>query len=350
MVTLNPTSTNASQFAQLLSFFVGEFECAFEIEFLKEIVWIVEITKVPMAPYFIEGIINARGQAISVGNLRKLFHVPHEEFKSDTQIIISEVSGREIGFIVDSSKEILYIDQHDILPPNQSLPMSEFLKGVVGVEGRLVLLLDIMKILNYKSTITHENVPENIAGSALISPSGKDAGEEGSEKDGLKKVIQQRTLALAQRTDLVKEEKRDVLVIRLGSEWYGIRIEDVREVFEPVSPTLIPYSPSYIEGVINVRGDVYAVVNIKRLLEFNEGPASELTVFLVMDIPGMKISIPVDEVRGIEAIVEKDIVPPLLSIKKVRVDFLEGEVKWDNRLLGILNIKNVAKALKSNAG
>jgi len=349
MVSLSQTSMNTS--AQLLSFFVGEFECAFEIEYLKEIVWIVEITKVPMAPHFIEGIINARGHAISVGNMRKLFRIPQEDFKSDTQIIISEISGHEIGFIVDSSKEILYVNREDILPPNQTLPMAEFLKGVVGVEGRLVLLLDIMKILTYKSTITSDAPADAHSDSPVFRSSVKDAyGDEVVDKSGLRKIIQQRTAALAQRTDLIKEEKRELLVIRLGSEWYGIRIEDVREVFEPVSPTLIPYSPHYIEGVINVRGDVYAVVNIKRLLEFSEGPASELTVFLVMDIPGMKISIPVDEVRGMESIAEKDIVPPLLSIKKVRVDYLEGEVKWDNKLLGILNIKNVAKALKSSAG
>lgn len=134
---------------QLVGFEIGREYYGIEISRIKEINRMTEITKVPRAPQFIEGVINLRGTVIPVINLRTKVRMPKKEYDKDTRIIIVELSGKTIGFIVDKVREVLRIPDH-LLDPPPALTVgsrAEYITAVAKMENDLVILMDPEKLL-----------------------------------------------------------------------------------------------------------------------------------------------------------------------------------------------------------
>ena len=130
---------------QLVSFQLGQEEFAIDILGVQEIIRLVEITPVPNAPYYVEGVVNLRGKVIPIINLRSRFGLSLVEPTKDTRIIVVEVDHSSLGFIVDSVEEVLRLPEHVIEPPPTTGRdgFDDFHKGVGRVEGRLLILLDL---------------------------------------------------------------------------------------------------------------------------------------------------------------------------------------------------------------
>ncbi len=141
--------TNAeSQIQQLVTFRLGDEEYGVDILKVHEIDRMMDITEVPNAPPSIEGVINLRGKVIPVINLRKKFNLPEREADSRTKIVVVDI-GTSAGMIVDSVSEVLRISSDIVEPPP---PMttgvsSEYIRGVGKLKDRLLILLDIEKLL-----------------------------------------------------------------------------------------------------------------------------------------------------------------------------------------------------------
>ena len=134
--------------SQVVSFEIGAEEYAVDILEVQEIIRMVEITAVPNAPHYVEGVINLRGKVIPIIDLRLRFGLATEERTKETRIIVVDVSRIVIGFIVDSVSEVLRIPNSLIEPPPSGKGgSSEFYKGVGRVEGRLLILLDLERLL-----------------------------------------------------------------------------------------------------------------------------------------------------------------------------------------------------------
>ncbi|MGE5440702.1 MAG: chemotaxis protein CheW [Bacteroidota bacterium] len=139
---------------QLVGFNLGK-ECyGVDIKRIKEINRMTEITRVPRAPEFIEGVINLRGSVIPVINLRKKVKMPPREYDKDTRIIIVELGGKTIGFIVDAVKEVLRIPESVLVPPPTLAvgKSADYITSVAKVEDELVILLDPDKVLSREET------------------------------------------------------------------------------------------------------------------------------------------------------------------------------------------------------
>lgn len=137
-----------SQIQQLVTFRLGEEEYGVDILKVHEIDRMMDITEVPNAPPSIEGVINLRGKVIPVINLRKKFHLPEREADGRTKIVVVDI-GTSAGMIVDSVSEVLRISS-DIVeppPPMTAGASSEYIRGVGKLKDRLLILLDIEKLL-----------------------------------------------------------------------------------------------------------------------------------------------------------------------------------------------------------
>jgi len=137
-----------SQIQQLVTFRLGDEEYGVDILKVHEIDRMMDITEVPNAPPSIEGVINLRGKVIPVINLRKKFNLPDREADGRTKIVVVDI-GTSAGMIVDSVSEVLRISSDIIEPPP---PMttgvsSEYIRGVGKLKDRLLILLDIEKLL-----------------------------------------------------------------------------------------------------------------------------------------------------------------------------------------------------------
>jgi purine-binding chemotaxis protein CheW len=116
---------------------------------VREIVRIPQITAVPNAPDYIEGVMNLRGKIVPVMDLRKRFGAEAVEPNKRNRIVVVDLEDRSIGLIVSSASEVLRIPPSEIEDPHNVFREGEldYITGVGKLNGRLVILLDLKKIL-----------------------------------------------------------------------------------------------------------------------------------------------------------------------------------------------------------
>jgi purine-binding chemotaxis protein CheW len=139
--------TTATEVLQLVTFKLAGEEYATDILKVQEINRMVEITSVPNAPHYVEGVINLRGKVIPVVNLRKKFGFVVKEADAQSRIMVVDV-GKTIGIIVDSVSEVLRLraDTVETPPSITENGSSEFIRGIGKLEDRLLILLDLDKL------------------------------------------------------------------------------------------------------------------------------------------------------------------------------------------------------------
>jgi purine-binding chemotaxis protein CheW len=140
---------NMDKELQVVGFRIGRETFGVPISLVREIVRVPEITSVPNAPDYIEGVINLRGKIIPVVDLRKRFREIVGEPNKKNRIVVAEVEGRLIGLLVNSASEVLRILPSEIEAPQDVFQEGElnYITGVGKLRGRLVILLDLNKIL-----------------------------------------------------------------------------------------------------------------------------------------------------------------------------------------------------------
>jgi purine-binding chemotaxis protein CheW len=150
MSTETEQKNETGELLQLVSFKIGKEEYGVDILNVQEINKMTQITKVPNAPEFVEGVINLRGRVIPVIDLRTRLNLAKKEHDKDTRIIIVEVDNATVGFIVDAVSEVLRIPVSITEAPPAIVAGidSEFIKSVGKLEDRLLILIDLNKILS----------------------------------------------------------------------------------------------------------------------------------------------------------------------------------------------------------
>lgn len=159
--TASVTDENLSVLAgKYLTFNIGEEEYAVGILKVKEIIGLMDVTPVPRVPQYIRGVINLRGKIIPVVALRARFGMQQIEDTELTCIIVLELpfNGQSIpmGILVDSVQEVLELDAEHLAetPEFGSGIDTEFLLGVGKLDRRVVMLLDVDRILNVEEIMS----------------------------------------------------------------------------------------------------------------------------------------------------------------------------------------------------
>ncbi len=155
---------------QVVGFRIGREMFGLPISIVREIVRVPEITSVPNAPDYIEGVINLRGRIIPIVDLRKRFGEKSFEPNKKNRIVVVELETRAIGLIVNSASEVLRIPPSEIEEPHNVFKEGElnYITGVGKLNGRLVILLDLNRILQ-RGEIHHL---DEVADSAATVPAG----------------------------------------------------------------------------------------------------------------------------------------------------------------------------------
>jgi len=153
----------------IVGFRIGRETFGVPISLVHEIVRVPEITAVPDSPGYVEGVINLRGKIVSVVDLRKRFGEKAIIDNKKNRILVAEVGGKMVGLIVDSASEVLKIPETDVdLPPNVFEEGElNYVSGVGKLKGRLVILIDLSKILQ-KGELHRlgEMIPQKVAATA----------------------------------------------------------------------------------------------------------------------------------------------------------------------------------------
>jgi len=150
---------------QVVGFRIGEETFGVRIGSVREIVRVPEITTVPNAQETIEGVINLRGKIIPVVDLRKRFGQIEIVSDKKNRILVVELENKLVGLIVNSASEVLKIPPSEIESPGSVFAEGEssYVTGVGKLKGRLIILLDISKLLHRPEFKKLEEAAEPVA-------------------------------------------------------------------------------------------------------------------------------------------------------------------------------------------
>ena len=162
-------------------------------------------------------------------------------------------------------------------------------------------------------------------------PTGKTMSAE-----KMQAILEERARALARVTDVETDEGRQLVVFSLASETYGVPTDYVREVqpLRDISP--VPCTPSFVVGVINIRGSIYSVIDIREFFCVPQQEFTELTKVILVNAGGLEVGILADNVLGELSVPLSEIKPPLATrggLKKE--EYVQGVTK---DMLIILNL------------
>ena len=166
------TSTLDEEDAQLLTFKLDDQEYALPIANVVQVVRIVAITPMPEAPDIVKGVINIRGKVIPVVDTHRRFGLPARPYDLNTQLLIAQNDGHMMALIVDLVSEVLTMPASGIEPPWEIGPQLERLSAVGKMGDRLLLILDLDKMLTFEEGKRMERILAQL-GSMLISGDGK---------------------------------------------------------------------------------------------------------------------------------------------------------------------------------
>lgn len=140
---------NIRKLSKYLTFRLGSEEYGLEIMKVREIIGVMEITRVPRMPEFVRGVINLRGKVIPVVDLRLKFGMAAREDTVETCIIVVDLGDLIMGVVVDNVSEVMDIPEDSIeeTPSFGVRINTEFILGIGKAKGKVIILLDIHKAL-----------------------------------------------------------------------------------------------------------------------------------------------------------------------------------------------------------
>jgi purine-binding chemotaxis protein CheW len=142
---------------------------------------------------------------------------------------------------------------------------------------------------------------------------------------------------------LETDRKRKVVVFRLGSDRYGVSLDRVREIQRAGRITPVPTAPDFVVGVMNLRGNILSIIDIRIFFGLPKVTVSEKTRILVVEGEGLKIGILVEQVDEIHAIDEADVKPPLSLNKAIVEDYIKGIATHRGEMLIMVDLGKILR-------
>ncbi len=158
-------------------------------------------------------------------------------------------------------------------------------------------------------------------------------------------TLRKRADSLAvEQVDGVDEQRTGVLLFALGDETYGVRIEDVREIENEYTVTPIPRAPDFVLGVINIRGEIVSVVDLRLMADLGKsqraGGGEHQPVIVVKD-QTVCTALMVDSIGDIVDVSADEMEPPLATTDRAQADFISGTFYTGGQLVALVNLARV---------
>ena len=114
-----------------------------------------QVTRVPNAAPFVDGVVFSRGQVVPAVNLRARFGFERAPYDLRTRLVVVNSRGRQVGLIVDDGREFLRLPATAIAPPQDSLAglSSQYVEGIASLNGRLILVLNLENLLEFSAPL-----------------------------------------------------------------------------------------------------------------------------------------------------------------------------------------------------
>lgn len=150
---MNNDKRTTKSVIELATFYVGNALCGMDILKVQEINKLMEMTRVPQAPDYVTGILNLRGQTVTIIDLARKLGLGETDFNRDPRNIIVNAPGEYIGLLVKSISDVVMADPDRIetAPANMSGIQGKFFVGVYKTENKLIGILNVEEVLKFDS-------------------------------------------------------------------------------------------------------------------------------------------------------------------------------------------------------
>lgn len=303
-----------------------------------------EITPVEETPPYIAGVINFRGKTLPVMDLNIRFGRSPERYQLTDGVIVVEAAGRTIGVIVNDVHDVMAIPPEEIdpvpYPAETGDPCPRFVIGVAKTGEEIIMVVDheLLSSLAEFATAPTTNGATDSSGAA-------DSGEVASDSaifdfsDEERAIFHQRALEL-----ITKAEEQDhsgfirMAVALLSGEYVGVELSLVRE-FAPVTTSIpIPNCPEQIVGVMNLRGDIITLMDIRPALEMPAATFAMTAKIIVITNEMGTVGVVVDDIVDIMSLNPSDISPLPASISPVVAAYATGVAGFGGRAVILLDL------------
>lgn len=152
-LNINKSESSGEQL-QLVGFKLSEEDFGVDIIKVQEIIRMVDITRVPNTQYYVVGVINLRGKVIPIIDMRRRLDLKISPITKESRIVVVEVEGKVVGFIVDSVSEVIRLDKNitEPPPPMVSSVRIDYITAIAKLTSRLLILLDLEVILQNENS------------------------------------------------------------------------------------------------------------------------------------------------------------------------------------------------------
>ncbi|MGG4453134.1 chemotaxis protein CheW [Brevibacillus porteri] len=131
------------------------------------------------------------------------------------------------------------------------------------------------------------------------------------------------------------------ILLKMGNEYYGLSISLVREIIKPLPITRFPKSPPYVEGVIDLRGRILPIINLRKMFDLEPLEQTDDTRFVDLQMDGLNIGIIVDAVSEVMNIPQNLIEPAPPIIAGVEGKYLQGIARLNDKLIMLLDVDEI---------
>jgi purine-binding chemotaxis protein CheW len=287
----------------VMVFTLDEQRIALPLPGVAQLIRSAVVTPLPQAPANVLGVISVQGESVPVLNLRQLLGLPERGIGPDAQFIIMITGRRRLALVVDEVKGVMDFPEQDLTAAEPILPGLAFVKGAVRTRDGTILIKNPDLFLSFSDErLSDESIP-----SPVKTPEPPTPAQTGF----------------------------DVMVFTLMNEHYGIETAHVREVYPAMEVTPIPCTPHFVAGVINVRGDIIAVINLKTYFELPVSESSSSGEVIIVEAGDSLFGVLADSTLGVSFVSLADFQAPLPDLSGIRAESLRGGTKDQMFLLDI---------------
>jgi len=274
----------------LVSFEVAEQEYAIVIDDVQEIVQVPElIVHVPHSEAHVLGVMTLRNRLLPLVSLRRMFGLPNRDADENSRIVVVSLGAVSVGVVMDSVNEVLRVARSDVDPMPSLLAKDGNMSDIAQI-CRLDSGKRLVSILSVANMFRHSAVKEAL--------------------NAVDTMTNQQVQVDAQFDDGTRDDEEQVVVFLLGKEEFGVPIDSVQEIVRVAEQlTHVPKAPAAVEGVINLRGAVLPVMDLRRRLGLAEVTRSDQQRIMVFLIDGVRTGFIVDSVVEVLKVQKSTIEP-----------------------------------------
>jgi purine-binding chemotaxis protein CheW len=298
------------EYEHLVTFRVQDEEYGIPIMDVKEIIRVPKITAVPNSPTGVMGITSLRNQVLPVVDLRTQFNLSaagEDTRHDDERCVVVSIGEASVALRVDAVNEVLNVPRAAVEPTPEIVTSEgdthERLRGVAKLNDgkRLIMMLDVRKL------VRESDLRALTGQSATAGTGGGGVGES--------------TVATAAKDT----DERQLVSFKVAGEEFAMDIMQVQEIIRLDKVTKVPHAASFVEGLVNLRGNVLPVIDLRRRFDMESKAYDDSTRVVVVDIQGRKTGIIVDAVSEVLRLSSAKVEhAPAIVKAGFREDFIEG--------------------------